>query len=394
MAKRRGHGEGSIYKRSDGRWEAKASIGYNAEGKPKRITKYFETRKEAQDWLAKVAHEKNIGAFVEPHKTTLGEWLDRWLNDYKKMKIRLTTFESYEMNIRDHIKPAIGNIPLRQLQTSDLQRFYASLLKDGRHDGKGALSVRTVRYIHTILKAALEQAVMEQLLYRNVAKAVELPEEKKKEVVPFTREEIIKFVNHIKDDRLFAAYYLDIKTGLRRGELLGLTWQDIDFENGRLQVRRELVQVKKEGERIKRPLEFQEPKTEKSKRTVPLTKDVIKVLKAHKARQAQEKLFHGQHYQNNDLVFCTEDGKPIWPRNFHRRYTKLLKKAGLPHKKFHALRHTFASLLLEEGEDLKNVQELLGHASIVVTGDIYTHVLERVKKKAVDKLDRIVQVEV
>ncbi|NPV29477.1 MAG: site-specific integrase [Firmicutes bacterium] len=255
-----------------------------------------------------------------------------------------------------------------------------------------SLSRRTVELTRTIIKAALTQAVKEQLIARNPADATELPPaDEEKEVIPFTQEEALKFLNSIKGKRLFAAYYLCLATGLRRGELLGLKWEDIDFRSGNFEIKRNLVEVK--NETGKYVLEFQKPKTRKSQRTIPMTEDIIKVLKAHKVKQNEEKLFFGKGYQDNGLVFCSEDGRPLWPRNFHRQYSNLLKAAGIPHKKPHAMRHTFVSLLLEQGEDLKNIQELVGHASIVVTANVYGKIAEKTKKKAVEKMSQILKIE-
>lgn len=393
--KKRSNGEGTIYQRPDGRWAAQITIGYDpSTGKPKRQTFYGKTWAEVNEKITKARYEQQIGALIEPTKITLGEWLDIWLNNYKKMKIEKTTLGSYDTLIRTHIKPVIGGIQLRQLQPSNLQAFYNFLQEKGRKKDSGSLSPRTIHYIHTIISAALKQAVKEGFIIRNPAEATELPKMKKADVEPLTIEEVNGFLETIKTDRLFPAFCLALKTGLRRGEILGLRWQDIDFKGKKLHVRQTLVEAREPGEKKKVTLLFKPPKTEKSKRTIPLTDDIIKLLKAHKAKQNEEKLFFGKKYHDNGLVFCSEDGKPIWPRNFLRRFTNLQKKAGIEHHRLHALRHTFATLLLAEGEELRNVQELLGHERISTTADIYAKVLEESKRKAVSKLDSIVQINV
>lgn len=378
---KRGHGEGTIVKhRKTGKWMAQASIGYDQEGKLKRITKYFETRKEAQDWLAKVAHEKNIGAFVEPDKITLGEWLDRWLNTYKKTKIRKTTRDNYETIIRCHIKPAIGHIPLQKLQAGDLQQLYNQKVREEK-------SSSLVHRISLIINGALKQALKEQLVYRNVNEATELPPLKYEEIQPLTLEQAQRFLEVAEKDRLYAAFLLELGTGLRRGELLALRWQDVDLENGRIFVNRTVARVKDENGPTKTKLEYQPPKTEKSKASVPIPEDVLRELRAHRKRQNEERLFFAQNYHNNGLVFCTEDGRQLDPRNFTKRYARQLKKAGIPEVSFHTLRHTYATILLEQGEDLRVVQENLRHTRLNVTADIYATVTEKLKKRAAARLN-------
>ncbi len=192
---------------------------------------------------------------------------------------------------------------------------------------------------------------------------------------------------------MFAGYYLDMFAGLRRGEMLGLMWDDFDFTAKKFDINRELEEIKDE-KTGKYYLDLQLPKTAKSQRTIPMTDDMVKVLKAHKARQNEEKLFFGKAYHDENLVFCSEDGKRIWPRNFNRQYAHLMKTAGIAYKKPHTMRHTCASLLLEAGEELKNVQEILGHSNIATTADIYSHVRNKTKKKALDKLGAIIKVDI
>lgn len=403
----RAHGEGTLRKRSDGRWEGRIITGYDKKGKP--VTRYFYGKKQ-KDVTAKmdeVKAELCMGKYIEPNKITLGEWLDIWLNTYKK-GARPTTRGTYEYIIRVHLKPTLGGELLRQLQPHQLQKFFNELLENGRvqkekptaaekkkrkKEQPPGLSRATVEKIRTTVKAALSQAVEDGLLLKNPAKSTKLPEEtEKKEVVPFTSEEAEKFLNSIKGHRQFAAYYIDLFAGLRRGETLGLMWDDIDFEGKTLKIVRELVSVKDEKTK-KYCLIFQPPKTPKSQRTIPMTGDMIKVLKAHKAKQNEERLFFGAAYHNENLVFCSEDGKRIWPRHFNRQYTILLKKAGIPHKKPHTMRHTCASLLLDAGEELKVVQEILGHSRIGTTADIYSHLTEKSIEKSLDKMSTMIKVD-
>ena len=388
MAGKRGHGEGTITKRPDGRWMAQITIGRDpATGKLKRLTRYFKTRQEAQAWLAEVQHQMNTGSFVEPNKVTVADWLDRWLEVYVKPKVRAKTYHGYRDAARLHIIPKIGHIPLTQLQAGDLQMLYNEKLQSGRLNGKGGLYSRTIHLMHQVIHGALQQAVKEQLVYRNVSEAVSLPKMRHKEIQPLTAEQVTRFLEVAKEDRLYAAFLMDIGTGMRRGELLALRWQDIDLKKGVAHIRRSLGRVKAEGGQTKTALVFDEPKTSKSKRDVPLPGEVIRELKEHRKRQLQEKLLFGQAYQDNDLVFATEDGKPIDPDNFGKRYARLLDKAGIPHVALHNLRHTCATLLLEAGEHPKVVQELLGHTKVSTTLDLYSHVRPELLEQAAEKLN-------
>ena len=401
--KTRAHGEGTLRKRKDGRWEGRLITGYDKKGKPKFRYFYGKRQKDVIAKMDKVKAEMNFGIYIEPHKVTFGEWLDTWLDVYKKDNLRPSTYESYEMAIRVYLKPHLGDMLLKDLQTNQLQQVFNWMFKEGRKVKKGeppaGLSRRTVESARTVANAALNKAVDDDLIIKNPCKGTVLPKEEPKEVEPFTREEVTKFLESIKGDRLYAAYYLLVMTGARRGEILGLKWGDIeldgdkswgdsDLTGGKMHIQRSLVECKdKETGKLIR--DFQPPKSKKSNRIFPLIPEVIAVLKSHRAKQAEEKLFFGKEYHNEDLVFATADGKRIWPRNFHRSYTRHLKNAGIPHKKPHALRHTFCTLLLEAGEELKNVQELVGHSTISITADIYSHVLEKTKKKAAEKLGTI-----
>jgi integrase len=233
------------------------------------------------------------------------------------------------------------------------------------------------------------------MIIKNPAMATKLPPLEKKEVVPFERQEAETLLNYIKgiSHRLFAAFYLALYTGLRRGEILGLMWDDFDWKAPNFEVKRELVTIKDETTG-KYYLDFQNPKTEKSRRVIPMTENLVKVLKAHKAKQNQERLFYGVAYHDENLVFATEEGHRIWPRNFNRIFDNMLKKAGIEHKKLHTTRHTFASMMIEDGEDIRNVQEILGHSKMSTTADIYSHVTERTKKKAMNRMQGLLNVQV
>jgi integrase len=387
-AKRRGNYEGSITKRADGRWMARVTIGRDpATGKLRRLCLYGRTRQEVANQLARALSDVSRGSFVAPHKLMVGEWLDVWLRDYKQPSIRPVTLDSYARMIRVHLKPALGEIPLQALRSDQVQRFY----KNKREAG---LSARTVRYLHTILHGALKQAMKNQLVVRNVSEATTLPGDKTRMMHPFILGQVQQFLDAVREDRLFAAFFLEVGTGLRRGELLGLRWRDVNLEAGVVHVRQTLVRVGNHDAPAsdrKTRLIFQEPKTEQSRRTIPIPAAIIDQLKRHKARQAQEKFLMGEAYEDHGLVFCQANGQPIDPRNFTRHFERLLQRAELPHIRFHDTRHTFATLMLELGEAPKVVQSMLGHTKISTTLDIYSHVSLDLERQAAAKLNAVLR---
>lgn len=326
---------------------------------------------------------------MDSHKITLGEWLDKWLEEYAKPHIRSSTWESYEENIRLHIKPAIGHIELKKLQPSHLQQLYNEKFSNGRLDGTGGLSSRSVQLIHAPIHAALKQAMNEGLIIRNVSEATKLPRGEKKNIRILTPDEQSKFLTVLSNDRLGIAFLLDLGTGLRVGELLALRWQDVDLESKTIRVQQALSRVRIQGGTIKTALRFQPLKTAKSRRSIPLPEPIVAELRRHKARQNEEKLRAGKGYTDHGLVFCSELGQPVDPRNLTRKLDQLIRQAGVPRINMHALRHTYATRLLEMNEHPKVVQELLGHSQISLTLDIYSHVMPEVKQKAAEKLNDV-----
>lgn len=384
---RRGNGEGSIVERSDGRWQGCITIGTNPEnGNPKKAYYYGKSQKEVQDKILEARGKIATGTFSEPSKLTLGEWLKTWLNDYMKASIRPTTWASYETQVSKHIIPAIGGEKLQGLQTRHLQNLYNKKMQGGRADKKeGGLSPRSVRYIHCVLYAALDQAVKENLIHINPANAVKLPKMEQEEVQAMDTKGVTEFLQEAKKTKHYAAYYLTLSTGLRRGELMALKWSNVDLQAGTITVKQNLVRTK-EG------LKFQEPKTKNSKRVIGIDEDTVKELKSHKAKQAAAILEMGKAYKKNDLVFCHDDGTPMDPRGFSRHFERIierLQKKGFTRITFHGLRHTFATLSRQEGVDLKVISETLGHYDPAFTMKVYQHVTPQMKKEAVSKIGNL-----
>ncbi|MGI6601353.1 MAG: tyrosine-type recombinase/integrase [Dethiobacteria bacterium] len=379
---RRGHGEGSITKRKDGRWQASILVGYDPKtGKQKRKYFYGRTRKEVQRKLNEIIPEVQAGTYREPANITVAEWFTTWLNVYMKPSLRPTTWESYRYQVEGHIIPALGHLKLPQLQTAHIQRLYNKKLKSGRLDGrKGGLSPRSIKYIHTVIHSALEQAKKEGMIIINPAEATKLPKQEQKEIKYLDAAEAAIFLATAKESKHFAAFFLALNTGIRRGELLGLRWQDIDFKACQLTVNQGLVRVTGKG------LIFQEPKTKLSNRVINLAPAVLQVLKEHKAKQNEIRLLAGSAYDADlDLVFANELGEPICPRAFTRVFERVVKRAGLD-VTFHGLRHTFATIALEQGVDIKTIQETLGHHSAAFTMDVYSSVTAKMKKEAADRV--------
>jgi integrase len=378
--------KGFIEKRGNS-WRLSVYLGKDpVTGKERRVRKTVRgSEKDAQKALRDLLHSIDEGTFVEPAKMTVEQYLEQWLETHKA-NVEPTTHDWYALVCRKHIAPHLGRMQLQKLTPLAIQQFYVSKLQEGRLDGKGkALSPNTVRHIHRVLHKALNAAVKLQLIPRNPCDAVEPPKAVKKEARYWTPEEAAQFLEAIQEDRLYALFYVALGTGLRRGELLGLRWQDVDLNEGRLTVRQEIVR-KSKGTLVKAP------KTEKSRATISLSRGVVEVLKKHKARQAQERLLMGDQYHDSGLVFTTFEGKPLDPSYISGDYFgKLIEKAKVRKINFHALRHTHATILASQGVPLKVVSERLRHSSVAITGDIYSHVFAQMDREAADSFDAAMQ---
>ncbi|HHV75739.1 MAG TPA: site-specific integrase [Thermoanaerobacterium sp.] len=390
MAKRRGHGEGSIFQRKDGRWAAFITTGRDAAGRQKKRWFYGKTRKEVQEQLTKVLAEAQQGMPIDPTKQTVGQFLTDWLKNSVDGVNASTTCNQYEDIVNLHIIPAIGDIPLTKLTPQHLQRLYKQKQEAGYR--------RVPRQCHAILHRALEQAAKWGLIPRNPADLVDAPRIKREEMKVFTPDEVDRFLDAAKNDRYYALYVLAVLVGLRQGELLGLKWDVIDFDAGTLQVCRQLQKVRVDVPSKENPgstekvweWQFKEPKSAKSRRTINLPGLALAALKEHRKKQLEERLRLGDIWQDNGLVFCTEIGAPVDPSSLYRwSFCRVLQQAAVPKIRFHDLRHTCATLLLLQGVSPKVVQELLGHSSITITLDLYGHVLPSMKQAVVRAMDNL-----
>jgi integrase len=363
MAKN-GNGEGSIYEhKRDGK-----KVGYRgaywvytSEG-PKRRYVQGKTRAEVNQKLTKVMADRDAGMIFDAGSLTVEEYLTRWLEDSVKGTVRPSTYEVHRHMIKPHIIPALGRLKLKDLSPMHVRSFYREKLDSG-------LSSATVRKMHSILRKALKQAILDGLIPRNVCEAVKPPKVERKEITPLDREQAKAVLEAASGDRLETLYVLAVHTGMREGELLGLKWEDVDLERGVLRLKHALV---REGSKVT----LGDLKTPKSRRSIRLTYAAADALRSHLERQLEEMERVGSLYETGGLVFATESGTLINPSNLRNRSFKpLLKRAGLPDICFHDLRHTCATLLLSQGTHPKLVQELLGHATIAMTLDTYSHFL-------------------
>ena len=376
MAKRRGNNEGSIFQRKDGRWAAFITTGRDAVGRQKKRWFYGKTRKEVQEQLTKVLAEAQQGMPIDPTKQTVGQFLTQWLEDTVKGSCAPKTYLRYESSVRVHIIPALGQIPLAKLSPQHLQHFYREKQKAGEND--------KAHKCHAVLRRALNMAVRWGLIPRNPATLVDPPRVERKEMQILTPEEVNRLLDAAQDDRYSAFYVVAVTCGLRLGELLGLKWSDVNLNTGAVHISRQLQWIKGEGPR------FKEPKTKGSRRTIYLPDLALNALKEHRKKQIEERLRLGEIWQDNDLVFPSEIGTPANPSNIYKwSFHPILEKARLPKIRVHDLRHTCASLLLLQGENPRVVQELLGHSSVSITLQLYSHVLPSLKKQIAKTMDRI-----
>lgn len=350
-----------ITKRADGRYMARYTV-QTPDG-PKRKTIYGAKYKDVEKKLNEARGDAARGLVFDDGDLTLGKYLDRWLLDSVRGTVRTTTLERYAELVRLHIKPVVGRVKLKNLSPAHVQGLYRDRLDTG-------LSPATVHKIHIVLHKALKQAVRWNMVPRNVTEAVTPPRPTPDEIRPLDTSQVAALLSGASGDRLEALYVLAVTTGARQGELLALKWEDLDLERKTLRIRRTLT-------RSKGTMTLGEPKTKKSRRTVPLTARAVTALKIHRKLQLEERMRLADLYKDRGLVFANEVGNITNPSNLRQRsFTKLLKLAGLPDTtRFHDLRHTCATLLLSRGQHPKLVQELLGHANIAITLDTYSHVL-------------------
>ena len=378
MAKKRANGEGSIRKRKDGRWEGRYTAGHNLEtGKPIYRNVLGKTQAEVKEKLKTAIQETQSLDFSKTGQYTVGQWMDVWYKNYAKIKVRPSSHQTYKGYIENHIKPNIGDIPLEKLTTLDLQRLYKTLLANGRVDrleSKGqpkGLSPKTVRNIHQILSSALKLAQEQRIILTNPAEGCALPKVEHREMKTLPVEQLQSFLREAKDSGVFELYYLELATGLRRGELLGLKWEDIDLEHGDLRVRRQIARIN--GRVVEAPL-----KTKNAYRTLPLAEDTVSILKEQKKKVG-----------SSPWVFPSATGGPISPDSVLHMLHRVLKRAGLPKVRFHDLRHTFATLALQNGVDIKTVSGMLGHFSAGFTLDTYAHVTTSAQKAAANTMGKL-----
>jgi len=345
----------------------------------------FRTRKEAERARTEILGRIDRGEYVAPSTTTLGAYLEEWQSSIKT-RVRASTYESYARNIRLHVLPRLGETPLQRLGAAQLNGLYAHLLTEGRANGEGGLAPRTVRYVHVILHKALRDAVRWSLLTRNPADFADPPTPKSArsaEMRTWSAAELRAFIQHTAAHRLHAAFVLAATTGMRRGEIAGLKWADLDEAASRLAVRRSLVTAGYE-------VVWSDPKTERSRRNIALDPATLGAVRAHRARQAKEKLALGPAYEDQDLVFAREDGRPMHPERLSKLFTGSVRDAKLPRIRFHDLKHTHATLALQAGVHPKIVSERLGHGDVGITLNTYSHAIPALEEEAAVRVAALV----
>jgi integrase len=370
--KKRNRGEGSIFQRTDGRWCAQVDFGWQ---NGKRVRKYIygASAKEVQERLLKARVDRGQGLPVAVERQTVADFLLDWLKTAEST-IRPSTFVRYAQITRDYLIPSLSRTPLRELTPQHVQTVL------DWHVKQGALSSRSIAHIRGTLRIALNRACKWNLIGRNSAALAEPPKVKRFRIEPLSPEQARQLLEAAKGNRLEALYAVALALGLRAGEILGLTWQNIDLEHGQLTVLQALQRQKGRG------LVTVEPKTDRSRRTLMLPAPLIAALKAHRVRQLEQRLAAGSRWRDSGFVFTSSVGSGLEPRNLHRSFKAMLARAGLPDVRFHDLRHSAASLMLAQGVPLRVVMEVLGHSSIGITANVYSHVMPTLMQDAAAKM--------
>lgn len=377
-------GGGTIRQRPDGRWEARFTVGRDpGTGKQVQRSVYGATQKEVRQKLAQVTAAIDNGTYTVPSKMTVGQWLDIWSGDYLG-GVKPFTVLNYSQHIKNHIKPALGAVKLEALNAHTIQGFYNSL---GKPQGdKPGLSAKTVKCIHGVLHKALSQAVKVGYIRFNPAESCELPRIERKEIRPLDNEEIGAFMKAVQGHRFEALYLVTLFTGLRRGEVCGLTWDCVDLDLGTILVNKQLQNVPGQ------PGEFRLVSSKNGKgRIIAIAPFVVEVLRRHKVQQVEARLKAGPLWQNNGFVFCNEVGEHLSPNTVYHNFKRIAASIGLPDARLHDLRHSYAVASLRAGDDIKTVQGNLGHHTAAFTLDTYGHVTEEMKRASAERMEAFIK---
>lgn len=378
MAKKRANGEGSLRKRKDGRWEGRYTAGHDpSTGKAIYKNVLGRTKAETAEKLKAAIDASAEMDDTKKRDYKVAEWLEVWLEDWAKMSLRPSTYQTYKGFLKNHIGPKIGKTPLEKLTSLEIQRLYKELLESGRVPSKESrckpkgLAPKTVRNLHQMFSSALDVAAAQRLIRSNPAKGCTLPRVERQEMQTLTPDQLAAFFQEAKRSGVYELYYLDLATGLRRGELLGLKWTDIDLQRKTMRIQRSIA--RQNGSVGEAPL-----KTKNAYRTLPLSEDAVGVLKEQKKKAG-----------DSPYVFPSPAGGPMSPDSVLHRLQRVLKRAGLPRIRFHDLRHTFATLALQNGVDVKTVSGMLGHYSAGFTLDTYAHVTTSAQIQAANTMGSV-----
>lgn len=374
-SKRRGSGEGTIsYRSKEGRYEGRYTV-QTPKG-PKRKVVYGKTFEETRIKLAKAISDRDADLLFDAEDLTVAEYLSRWIRGPAKKNVRLSTYARYEQCTRKHLIPALGRLQLKKLTALHLEDLYEKLEEE--------LAPRTINYVHVTISKALKHAVRKELIRRNVAALAEAPRPDAPEVRPLESEQARAFLAAARGERMEALYVLALAVGMRRSELLGLKYEDLDLEAGTLSIRRGLTVAPKGG------VILGEPKRPSSKRLIELPDSAVFALSAHRTRQKKERLAAGPRWKASGFVFTTLAGTHMHPNTLYRNhFLPLREKANVPPIHFHDLRHTYATLALKNGIPVRVVSDVLGHKDIATTLHTYAHVLPGMYKEAARTMDAV-----
>lgn len=371
---------GSIRRRGATTWELTVDLGRDpvTGQRQRRFESFKGTKKAAQQRLTDLLSTRDRGIDIQPTKLTFGEYLARWLTDYAAVSVAPSTLARYRIAIDKHVSAHLGGRLLAELRPMDIQRLHRTCLGE-------KLSPRTVVQHHRIVREALKHAVLWQLIPANPADAISPPRYERKEMAVLDGLEVLRLLEKAEGSFLHPMIFLAVDSGARVGELLGLRWSDVDFESRTLRIVRTVQRIPKEG------IAFRSTKTSKSRRTIPFSHATCEILQAHRDRQDDFRRSQGASYLDQDLLFAQAHGGPFEPVQISHSFGKLIRGSDLPRIRFHDLRHTAATIMLAKNIHPKVVSERLGHASIHITLDTYSHVLPHLQDEAATAMDQVLQ---